>query len=137
MQHFHPIFITKRRIVYFTLLVSLVLVIVFAKPFLYTSAVSESPADVIVMVHAMSQEELNHYAYMDYASASYHLKPIILEARRRIIFQQPWVADGVQGRELDADGNVVKVLPEFHDLFPEDWDIPVSSTEVDLSYYGK
>ena len=49
----------------------------------------------------------------------------ILAAREAIIYSESWVADGVYGEILDRNGNVKKILPQFSDIFPEDWDIPV------------
>lgn len=49
----------------------------------------------------------------------------ILEAREAIIYSESWVADGVYGEILDINGNTKEVLPQFSDIFPEDWDIPV------------
>lgn len=52
-------------------------------------------------------------------------KTAILEAREAIIYSESWVADGVYGEILDRNGNVKKVVPQFSDIFPADWDIPV------------
>lgn len=52
-------------------------------------------------------------------------KTAILVAREAIIYSESWVADGVYGEILDQNGKVKEVLPQFSDIFPEDWDIPV------------
>lgn len=52
-------------------------------------------------------------------------KERILAAREEIIYSQSWVADGLSGRILDCNGNVKRSLPQFSELFPEDWDLPV------------
>jgi hypothetical protein len=71
-----------------------------------------------------------YYAYMDFESSPYDLQESILEARSEIIYSSDgWVADGHQGAIIDADGNIVRTLPQFHELFPEDWDLPVLSVE--------
>lgn len=83
-----------------------------------------------------SEEDFSYYAYMDLASADESLHPVILAARRKIIFQQNWIADDIDGYVSDENGNVVESVPHFSELFPADWDIPTVSTEIDLSYYG-
>lgn len=69
---------------------------------------------------------VEYFAYMDYDESSAELQPIILEARTRIIYDNStgWVADGLDGCIKDEDGNVIEVLPHFHDLFPDDWELP-------------
>ncbi len=64
------------------------------------------------------------YAYMDLDQAQEELKPVILEARRRIIFDSSWVSDEINGRILDEDGNVIEEVPHFSEVFPEDWELP-------------
>jgi len=64
------------------------------------------------------------YAYLDLATASDDLVPLILEAREAIIYSQAWTVDGACVI-VRADGTI-KNLPEFYDLFPG-WDIPVLS----------
>lgn len=53
-------------------------------------------------------------------------KAQILAAREEVIYSKSWVADGLSGRILDRDGNVKRVLPQFSDIFPEDWDLPIT-----------
>lgn len=64
-------------------------------------------------------------------------KTAILAARAAIIYSESWVADGVYGEILDRNGNVKEVLPQFSEIFPEDWDIPVerNSYSVLISSY--
>ena len=64
------------------------------------------------------------YAYLDLDQAQEELKPVILEARRRIIFDSSWVSDEINGRILDEDGNVIEEVPHFSEVFPEDWELP-------------
>ena len=70
---------------------------------------------------------IDYYAYMDINKAPEELKPIILEARTRIIYGEDasWVADDVDGYIKDQDGNIIEIVPHFHEVFPEDWEIPV------------
>lgn len=84
-----------------------------------------------------SEEDIQYYAYLNISTAEEELKPIILVARNTIIHRYSWVADGMNGKVLDKDGNVKREIPEFSELFPEDWEIPVSPAKnVDLSYYA-
>lgn len=54
-----------------------------------------------------------------------------------IIYRYSWVADGLNGQILDKNGNIKRKVPEFSELFPEDWELPVSpAKDVDLSYYA-
>ena len=64
-------------------------------------------------------------AYMDIEKATPELKQKILQAREEIILSNSWVADDTNGRILDKNGNIIKELPHFSDLFPEDWEPPV------------
>lgn len=84
-----------------------------------------------------SEEEIQYYAYLDMSTAEEELKPIILVARNTIIYRYSWVADGMNGKVLDREGNIKRIIPEFSELFPEDWEMPVSQAKsVDLSYYA-
>lgn len=83
------------------------------------------------------EKDIQYYAYLTLNDADPSLAPVIIEARNRIIFRQSWVADGLKGYVHDRNGDVIEEVPQFSDLFPEDWDIPVLPVEVDLSYYGK
>lgn len=43
----------------------------------------------------------------------------------------------MNGQILDKNGNIKRKVPEFSELFPEDWELPVSpAKDVDLSYYA-
>ena len=85
--------------------------------------------------YLQTENDIQHYAFLDYESASDQIRPVILAARNIIIYRHSWVADGVSGRILDRDGNVKQELPEFSDIFPEDWDEPSCPVVVDPSYY--
>ncbi len=64
-----------------------------------------------------------YYAYMILDEADDTLKPIILEARWRIISNTTWVDDELNGHIEDEAGNIIEIVPHFHDIFPEDWEI--------------
>lgn len=61
------------------------------------------------------------------------LKAEILEARSEIIFSTSWVADGITGYIIDPDGNKTEV-PQFSEVFPADWDIPMMSRPIETSH---
>ena len=67
----------------------------------------------------LTVENVSHYAYMDLDVAPAELRGTILEAREQIIFAHSWVAEG-EGWIEQPDGTI-EVLPQFYDLFPEDW----------------
>ena len=81
--------------------------------------------------------DIQYYAHLNLETAPEMEKSVILEARNRIIFRYSWVADEVNGRVLDKNGGVIKELPHFSDLFPEDWDEPIVNSKVDKDYYKK
>lgn len=72
----------------------------------------------------LALEDLEYYAYMNLDEARSEIKPVIQEARNRIIFNTSWAADGTNAWVLDEDGNVIEKLPYFSQLFPSDWDMP-------------
>lgn len=85
----------------------------------------------------LSEDDIQYYAYLDYETAAENLKPVILAARNRIIYRYSWVADGTSGRIVGKDGIVKQELPQFSDIFPEDWALPIEpASAVDLAYYN-
>lgn len=66
-------------------------------------------------------------AYLDLEDASAEMREEILAAREEIIFSTDWVADGYTAYVEDQDGNIIRTLPAFSEVFP-DWDLPVSET---------
>lgn len=65
----------------------------------------------------------DYYAYMILEESNEALHPIILEARWRIISRESWVDDGLNGHIEDENGNIIEIVPHFHDIFPADWEI--------------
>lgn len=55
----------------------------------------------------------------------------ILEARSEIIYSHSWVADGLSACILDENGNVEEILPQFSEIFPEDWEEPIEKTSIE------
>lgn len=76
----------------------------------------------ITYAHANNQvSSVEKYAHMNYDSASSDVKEKIIEARKKIVYEnQSWTVNG-QVSKINKDGTIEKV-PEFKDLFP-DWDI--------------
>lgn len=77
------------------------------------------------MEDLFSSNGLDYYAYMILEDAPETLKPVILEARSRIIVHSTWVDDDLDAWVTDEDGNVVEVIPHFSEVFPSDWENPV------------
>ena len=73
-------------------------------------------------------EETRAIAYQDISrQRSTAAKDEILKAREEVAHTESWVADGAEAQVVDMrTGEVLEELPEFHDIFPEDWDIPVA-----------
>ena len=82
----------------------------------------------------LTAENVSHYAYMDLDVAPGELRGTILEAREQIIFAHSWVAEG-EGWIEQPDGTI-EVLPQFYDLFPEDWDVPCDPRVADRAVLG-
>ena len=78
-----------------------------------------------------SQNGLDYYAYMNISAAPDELIPVILEARSRIISQTSWVTDELEGWVEDSDGNIIEIVPKFHEIFPQDWEIPSDYGNLD------
>lgn len=98
---------------------------------LFSVAAPAMAADIHSSDVAMTIENAYLYAYMDIDSADADTQEQILDARRVIIYSTSWVADDVDGYIKDEDGNIIEVLPHFSEVFPSDWEIPVSpSTDV-------
>lgn len=79
-------------------------------------------------ISIQSMDVANEYAYMDIDEAPANLHDTILEARDYIIYHSTWVADGYGGSITSPEGEVLEIVPEFHDIFPEDWEIPVDKS---------
>lgn len=75
------------------------------------------------------EQSLDHYAYMDVNAVDTELIPVILEARQRIIAQTSWVDDSLDGWVEDEDGTIIEIVPHFHEVFPDDWEIPYYPSE--------
>ncbi len=80
---------------------------------------------------SMTTEEL---AYCDLDEApDEETRQAILEARNQIIYSTSWTADGSDGYIMQYPSfEVVEKLPEFHDIFPADWEIPKCETSTSV-----
>ena len=106
---------------------------------LYSSGATDTNSSEIADIQTMSAKEietlfqiygLDYFAYMDINTVDSALAPIILAARYHIANNHSWVYDGGQAWIEDETGNVIEVLPYFHDIFPEDWDYPSDSHNI-------
>ena len=74
------------------------------------------------------EEEVIYYAYMNVETAEESIKMKILQARNIIISNSSWTADGVKGCEENEEDGTVRELPQFSEMFPSDWEMPILST---------
>ena len=84
-------------------------------------------------VEANVQQEwtnVESIAYMSLDNVDVETQSQILQARNEIIFNTSWVADDVNGRIVDVNGNVIETLPHFSEVFPSDWEIPVNMQPI-------
>lgn len=70
------------------------------------------------------KHEPEYYAYMNLHEVEEKLIPVILQARYWLVFTESWVADSTNGAVLDENGVEIETVPHFHEIFPEDWEIP-------------
>lgn len=89
---------------------------------MFTMVMPTFAAGITTSLH---QKELEDLAYMDLEMAAPALESKILEARNEIALNSSWVADGIRGYIVDENNNILREVPQFHDVFPSDWDIPV------------
>lgn len=74
--------------------------------------------------------------YMNLDEPKSEIKSVIQEARNRIIFNTSWVADEINGRIRDEDGNIIEIIPHFSNLVPSDWEIPTISDALSTERCG-
>ena len=74
------------------------------------------------------------YAYLDVSTASPAAEKLVLAARENIIFHNSWYDKNLcTGSVLtDLEGNIVRELPAFQDIFPADWEIPHENKSASL-----
>ena len=94
--------------------------------FSVSAAALEKSVDTKEEINAYIKEHgEEYYAYMILDEADESMKPIILEARWRIISNSTWVDDDLNGHIEDEMGNIIEIVPHFHDIFPADWEIEI------------
>lgn len=69
-----------------------------------------------------NEDNISEIAGMSLDSADPEMREKILEARKEIIFNKSWAADGVDAYVIDCDGTYEKI-PAFSEVFPG-WEIP-------------
>lgn len=80
-------------------------------------------------------EDAGCIAYMDISDAPQELQKQIISERNAIISEHEWVADGFSSSVIDvATGDVIRELPEFHEIFPKDWDLPIENDISDVAF---
>lgn len=115
--------IDKKHVIALTLILCMVLGVSTLK-FSVHAVTLDVPIYTMEEIDAyLSKYGEEYYAYMIYDEAEESLKPIILEARWRIISKTTWVDDELSGHIEDEYGNIIYIVPKFHDIFPEDWEI--------------
>ena len=88
-----------------------------------------------VMAGAVEAEScdtaVSQLAYRSLDSAqSFQEMEAIVAARNSIIFgDQAWTVDGAVYK-FNVDTGEVEALPDFYDLFPADWTVPVTGTQI-------
>ena len=87
-----------------------------------SNSVSEDYAIIDKPYDKMTTEEL---AYSVLTEVPEEWRDEVLAARNEIINSTSWTVDGA-GAILHSDGTIEE-LPDFYDLFPQDWDIPTVS----------
>lgn len=96
------------------------------------------PAFATEVVTGDESESLEYhkgFAYLDLDEATPEVKEKILKARKELIYNTDWVADGYTGYIQDVEtGEIIKRLPQFSEVFPG-WDNPVEKiTFVDEAH---
>ncbi len=76
-------------------------------------------------------KEAERYAYLDIETATPDMRKKILDARKTIIYNSSWAADGIAAYVEDTEtGEVIEKLPAFSELFP-DWELPSNDATVE------
>lgn len=63
----------------------------------------------------------NYYANLDIEQVDSNTREKVIAAREEIIFNESWVADGLEAYVIDGDGNIKERIPEFSSVFPAEW----------------
>lgn len=109
----------------FTLL-TLLSVLLSTIPFAFASDLSTDPT-------TPELNTLKAYAYLDLETADSEMQEVILNARNEMILSTAWVADGASAYIVDTNNNnnnITEEIPEFSEIFPEDWELPTFSSDT-------
>ena len=74
-------------------------------------------------------QEAENYAYLDIETAAPALKEKILEARKVLVYTKEWVADGYTAYVEDEEGNIIRTIPSYSEVFPG-WELPESDATI-------
>ena len=89
-----------------------------------------SLGSVSVEAKAIAEDALTkHYAYMNLETADSSTQEAILAARNTLMNEREWTADDFELYVVDREGNVIRKIPTFSEIFPADWELPDSSAE--------
>lgn len=88
-----------------------------------TTGIPAMAIDLNESASAISKEQAVAYMEIDETTSRAEVEQI-LAARNDIIFSTSWVADGMKCYILNKDGEIEKVIPNFSDIFPADWELP-------------
>ena len=109
---------------------TLIMLMALAVPVFAVNKESDSNSEAEVQEEIL--ESASEFAYLDADKATPELKEKILEARKEIIYNTDWVADGYVGciRNIKT-GKLIKELPEFSEVFPG-WDVPIEENNAKI-----
>ena len=109
---------------------TLIMLMALAVPAFAVDKESDSNSEAEVQEEIL--ESASEFAYLDADKATPELKEKILEARKEIIYNTDWVADGYVGciRNIRT-GKLIKELPEFSEVFPG-WDVPIEENNAKI-----
>ena len=102
------------------------------KKFLSVALMIVMMISVSALAFATEEDAVVNLAYMDLDQANIEMQESILEARKQLILSESWVMDGLQGFVYDENGNIVEEVPQFSEIFPSDWEVPVLDTTLDI-----
>lgn len=117
---------------FLSMTMTLIMLMALAFPAFAVDKESDSNSEAEVQEEIL--ESASEFAYLDLDAdkATPELKKKILEARKKIIYNTDWVADGYVGciRNIKT-GKLIKELPEFSEVFPG-WDVPIEENNAKI-----
>lgn len=115
---------------FLSMTMTLIMLMALAVPAFAVNKESDSNSEAEVQEEILGSA--SEFAYLDADKATPELKEKILEARKEIIYNTDWVADGYVGciRNIKT-GKLIKELPEFSEVFPG-WDVPIEENNAKI-----